>query len=88
MDLGVQCIRRETLASSVEVAEMVLRGLGLPPVQATRLVKTFRDHYDKRLLVCHANHTDEERLRYLAMEQARELEEIFAQDLEDAALND
>jgi glutathione-regulated potassium-efflux system ancillary protein KefC/glutathione-regulated potassium-efflux system protein KefB len=80
MDLGVRIIRRETFASSLELAEQVLRGLGLPAGEAARLVRTFREHDVKRLHDSHASHDDEARMRYLAMESARELEALFAED--------
>jgi hypothetical protein len=87
MDLGVTIVRRETFASSLEIAEQVLRGLGLPATQAAHLVKTFREHDVKRLYESHASHGDEERMRYLAQEFARELEDIFAGDEADEELN-
>jgi glutathione-regulated potassium-efflux system ancillary protein KefC/glutathione-regulated potassium-efflux system protein KefB len=80
MDLGVKVIRRETFASSLEIAEQTLRALGLPAGQASRLVSTFRAHDVKQLHDNHTSHGDEERMRYLAMESARELESIFAED--------
>ena len=86
MDLGVKVIRRETFASSLEIAEQVLRALGLPAGQAARLVSTFRNHDVRRLHDSHASHGDEERMRYLAMESARELEAIFAEDEADQEL--
>ena len=86
MDLGVRVIRRETFASSLELAEQVLRGLGLPSSQAARLVRTFREHDVKRLHDSHRSHGDEERMRYLAMESARELESLFADDDADEEL--
>ena len=66
--------------------EQVLRALGLPASQASRLVHTFRDHDVKRLHDSHASHDDEERMRYLAMESARELETLFAEDEADEDL--
>ncbi len=87
MDLGVKIIRRETFASSLEIAEQVLRGLGMPGPQAAHLVQTFREHDIKRLNDAHASHGDEERMRYLALESARELESIFAEDEADQELS-
>ena len=61
--------------------------LGLPAGQASRLVRTFRDHDVRRLHDDHASHGDEERMRYLAMESARELEAIFVADEADEELS-
>ena len=65
----------------------MLRGLGLPASQAARLVRTFREHDVKRLHASHEAHDDEKRMRYLAMEYARELEELFAEDAADGELS-
>ncbi len=80
MDLGVSIFRRETFESSLELARLVLEGLGLPHAQANRLVETFKRHDIERLKIAHASHSDQERMIYLAKEAARELEEMFEQD--------
>ena len=80
MDLGVSIFRRETFESSLELARLVLEGLGLPHAQASRLVETFKRHDIERLKLAHASHSDEDRMIYLAKEAAKELEEIFEQD--------
>jgi glutathione-regulated potassium-efflux system ancillary protein KefC/glutathione-regulated potassium-efflux system protein KefB len=80
MDLGVSIFRRETFESSLELARLVLEGLGLPHAQASRLVETFKRHDIERLNLAHSSHTDQERMIYLAKEAAKELEEMFEQD--------
>ncbi len=80
MDLGVSIFRRETFESSLELARLVLEGLGLPHAQASRLVETFKRHDIERLKLAHASHSNEERMIYLAKEAAKELEDMFEQD--------
>jgi len=80
MDLGVKIIRRETLHASLDLSQAVLRGLGLSQREAERTVKTFQDHDERRLLMQHAEHNDEEKMIYLAKEAAEELEELFEED--------
>ncbi len=80
MDLGVKIFRRETFDSSLELARLVLEGLGLAHGQASRLVETFKRHDIERLNLAHASHSDQERMIYLAKEAAKELEEMFEQD--------
>ncbi|WP_299398432.1 monovalent cation:proton antiporter-2 (CPA2) family protein [Pelagibius sp.] len=80
MDLGVKIIRRETLHASLDLSQAVLRGLGLSQREAERTVTTFQDHDERRLLIQHAEHNDEEKMIYLAKEAAEELEELFEED--------
>ncbi|WP_420349007.1 monovalent cation:proton antiporter-2 (CPA2) family protein [Pelagibius sp.] len=80
MDLGVRIIRRETLHASLDLSQAVLRGLGLSQREAERTVKTFQEHDERRLLMQHAEHNDEEKMIYLAKEAAEELEELFEED--------
>lgn len=80
MDLGVTIFRRETFEASLELARLVLEGLGLAHSQASRLVETFRRHDIERLKKAHASHSDQDRMIYFAKEAAKELEEMFEQD--------
>ena len=80
MDLGVKIIRRETLHASLDLSQAVLRGLGLSQREAERTVTTFQEHDERRLLMQHAEHNDEEKMIYLAKEAAEELEELFEED--------
>ncbi len=88
MDLGVTIFRRETFESSVELARLVLEGLGLPHAQASRLVDTFKRHDIERLKLAHASHSDQDRMIYLAKEAAKELEEMFEQDASESKAAD
>jgi len=80
MDLGVKIIRRETLHASLDLSQAVLRGLGLSQREAERTVNTFHEHDERRLLMQHAEHNDEEKMIYLAKKAAEELEDLFEED--------
>ncbi len=80
MDLGVQVIRRETFLSAADMGRAVLEALGVDSRQARDLTARFVEHDERRLHEHHSVHNDEEKLRNLARESARELEEMFARD--------
>ncbi len=86
MDLGVTLLRRETFLSSLDVARQVLIGLGMRPKDAEHTVRTFQAHDEKRLFEHHNYYTDQEKMKSLAKDSAKELEEMFARDaIEQAA---
>jgi voltage-gated potassium channel Kch len=80
MDQGVQVIRRETFLSAVDMGREVLQGLGIDSRRARDVTARFVAHDERRLNEYHSVHNDEEKLRNLARESARELEEMFARD--------
>ncbi|MBL8471753.1 MAG: monovalent cation:proton antiporter-2 (CPA2) family protein [Rhodocyclaceae bacterium] len=80
MDLGIQHIRRETFVSSLELASMVLQGLGMQRADAQHSIELFRKHDETLLDTLHPHNDDDEKTRYLAQESARELEELMQQD--------
>lgn len=80
MDLGIRIIQRETLHSALELTGDILQGLGFDRKSARRAVDRFREHDEKRLLEHRSLHDDEQKMRDLAKEAARELEEMFARD--------
>jgi monovalent cation:proton antiporter-2 (CPA2) family protein len=80
MDVGVQTIRRETFLSAADMGRSVLESLGLEPAQARDAVSRFVEHDERHLNQYHSMHNDEEKMRELAKEGARELEEMFARD--------
>ncbi len=80
MDLGINIIRRETFASALEIAGLVLEGLGMPRKQVKHTVSTFRKHDLARLFEHQAMHTDEEKMIALSKSARKELEEMFEQD--------
>jgi len=83
MDHGVTRIYRETFYSALKVSGDLLEGLGLPPREANSLIETFRSHDEKHLFDDYKHFTDAEKMRARAKRRADELEELFAQDLED-----
>jgi glutathione-regulated potassium-efflux system protein KefB len=83
MDLGVTIIERETFLSALELTTQLLRGLGLKPDEAKRLVATFKRHDEGRLYEAYKYYTDTEKMRANALTAAVELEELFAKDAED-----
>ncbi|MEZ5573992.1 MAG: monovalent cation:proton antiporter-2 (CPA2) family protein [Halioglobus sp.] len=80
MDLGIEVIRRETFLSAADMGREVLQQLGVPSQQARDLTARFVAHDERRLHEHHSLHNDEQKMRSLAKEAARELEEMFARD--------
>jgi len=80
MDKGVQVIRRETFLSAADMGREVLEGLGVGSKRAREVTARFVAHDERRLNEYHSVHNDEQKLRELARESARELEEMFARD--------
>ena len=85
MDLGVQLIQRETLLSAADLGREVLIELGLGEDHARETATQFLEHDQRRLDEHHSMHNDEEKMRDLAKESARELEEMFARDAAELA---
>ncbi|MBX7197965.1 MAG: monovalent cation:proton antiporter-2 (CPA2) family protein [Rhodospirillaceae bacterium] len=85
MDLGVTLLRRETFLSSLDVARQVLIGLGMRPKDAERTVRSFQAHDEKRLFEHHNYYTDQDKMKSLAKDSAKELEEMFARDAAEQA---
>lgn len=83
MDLGIKAISRETFLSALELAELVLHGLGISEQAARSTVQTFRTHDEQTLLRQHAIHHDESMLVQTVKEAAAELEELFETDTDD-----
>jgi glutathione-regulated potassium-efflux system ancillary protein KefC/glutathione-regulated potassium-efflux system protein KefB len=80
MDIGVDYLMRETLLSSLDLAENVLRGLGMAGWQAHEAVATFRQHDARQLISQHAVYHDETQLIQTSKDAIRELENIFDSD--------
>jgi glutathione-regulated potassium-efflux system protein KefB len=83
MDLGVEIIERETFLAALELTKDLLRGLGLKEAEVRRLTETFKRLDEKRLYEDYQYYTDLEKVRANAQSQAKELEELFARDLEE-----
>jgi glutathione-regulated potassium-efflux system ancillary protein KefC len=89
LDLGITNVRRETLLSSIDMARVVLMGLGVSKLESEKVVRTFQEYDERQLIAHHAIHADEEKMVYLAQEAAKELEGLFEQDArEQAAMSD
>jgi glutathione-regulated potassium-efflux system protein KefB len=83
MDLGVGIIERETFLAALELTKDLLRGLGLKEAEVKRLTETFKRLDEKRLYEDYQYYTDLEKVRANAQSQAKELEELFARDMEE-----
>jgi len=83
MDAGVTIIERETFLSALELTKDLLRGLGLKEAEVRRLTETFKRLDEKRLYDDYQYYTDLEKVRANALSQAKELEELFAKDVEE-----
>jgi glutathione-regulated potassium-efflux system protein KefB len=83
MDLGVTIIERETFLSALELTRRLLRGLGLREAEVKRLTETFKRQDERRLYQDYQYYTDLEKVRANALSQAKELEGLFARDIEE-----
>jgi glutathione-regulated potassium-efflux system protein KefB len=88
MDLGVTTIERETFLAALELTKDLLRGLGLKEPEVRRLTETFKRLDEKRLYEDYQYYTDTEKVRANAQSQAKELEELFARDVEELSDED
>jgi voltage-gated potassium channel Kch len=80
MDAGVTEIWRETLASSLELAEATLVALGTGRETAATQVQRFRAHDEETLRQQATVGNDEEKLIATAQASARQLEKLFEAD--------
>jgi glutathione-regulated potassium-efflux system ancillary protein KefC/glutathione-regulated potassium-efflux system protein KefB len=80
MDLGVDLIERETLLSSLDLAEHVLKALGVAGWDAQETVAKFKVHDERTLSRQHAVYHDETQLIQTARQAAEELEGLLESD--------
>ena len=80
MAAGVKEIRRETLASSLEMAELTLVALGTARTTAAAQVRQFRSHDDETLRKQAVIKDDEDKLIATTQASARQLETLFESD--------
>jgi len=85
-DLGVRLIERETLDSALMSARSVLELLGLEPHAARKLAWRFRQHTLEQLDLLFPLYKDEAALTAATRRGRQQLEELFAQEREQAAL--
>ncbi len=84
-DLGVTMIERETLDSALMSARSVLEQLGWEPHQARTLALRFRRHNIDQLAKMAPHRKDEAKLIAAAKQGRQQLEELFAQERDEAA---
>ena len=80
MEAGVDEVWRETLASSLEVAESTLVALGTSAETAAAQVRRFREHDEATLRVQAAVKDDESKVIATAQASAQQLEGLFEAD--------
>lgn len=82
MDIGVTYIERETFLSSLNLAQTLLRGLGLASSDVEEAARRFRQHDEALLQRQHLVYRDEAQLIASARQGAEELERLFEEDTE------
>jgi glutathione-regulated potassium-efflux system ancillary protein KefC len=85
LELGVQLIERETLDSALMSARSVLETLGWQRHEARTLAMKFRRHNVAQLRAVAPHRQDEAKLIASAKQARAQLEELFAQEREEAA---
>lgn len=87
-DLGVECIVRETLHSSLQMARHLLADLGLSAEQAANRIARFRVHDENLLAQQHLIHRDEVQLVQTTVQAREELARLFEADRETQRVNE
>jgi monovalent cation:proton antiporter-2 (CPA2) family protein len=85
MDIGVDFLIRETFLSSLDLAERVLRDLGISSWEARDAVSAFRNFDEQSLERQHAVYHDETQLIQTGKQAAQELEALLQSDGEQAS---
>ncbi|HLF22715.1 MAG TPA: monovalent cation:proton antiporter-2 (CPA2) family protein [Burkholderiales bacterium] len=80
LDVGVERIVRETFYSGLELADSVLRALGVSKTEAVQTIERFKTYDEALILRQYPFHQDEERLIATSREAAEELERVLEQD--------
>ena len=83
-ELGVTLIERETLDSSLMSARSVLEQLGWERHQARTLAMRFRRHNVEQLVKLAPHRKDEAKLIAAAKQGRQQLEQLFAQERDEA----
>jgi monovalent cation:proton antiporter-2 (CPA2) family protein len=81
MDLGIKHVFRETFGSSLSLAEDCLLGLGVQQQNVRDTIAKFRRHDEELLRKQYMVHHDEEQLIATSKEAAKQLEELFEEDV-------
>lgn len=80
MDIGVKVINRETYLSSLDIAEKVLLGLGIPEEKAAQGIARFREYDEALIKRQYAIYQDEARYLETTRQAMEELETLFESD--------
>lgn len=80
MDIGVKVINRETYLSSLDIAEKVLLGLGIPEEKAAHGIARFREYDEALIKRQYAIYQDEARYLETTRQAMEELETLFESD--------
>jgi voltage-gated potassium channel Kch len=80
MDLGVHYLIRETLLSSLDMAQQTLETLGMSRTEALDSIHRFKAHDERTLEQQRAAHDDEQKLIQSVRQAAQELEQLFETD--------
>jgi monovalent cation:proton antiporter-2 (CPA2) family protein len=80
MDLGVHAVVRETLHSSLEMAQAVMESLGVPPELAAERRARFQAHDERMLREQYLIYDDEAALIANSEQARRDLEQLFEAD--------
>ncbi len=83
LDAGVTNIQRETFLSALETTREILVGLGHSERESDRVIETFREHDERRLMEDYAHYSDMEKLQAKARSDLATLEQLFAEDVEE-----
>lgn len=84
-ELGVEVVVRETLYSSLKLAEDLLQEFGLPQPEIARTVEMFQKYDEELLKRQYAVFRDEAKLVQTSKEAAEELEQLLQEDRRQAA---
>jgi glutathione-regulated potassium-efflux system protein KefB len=82
MDLGVHVVVRETLHSSLEMGQMLMEALGVPPDVAAERRRRFQAHDERVLKEQYLIYDDEAALIASADQNRRDLDKLFEADAE------
>lgn len=87
LDLGVEALQRETFAASLNLTRSLMLGLGYSERVASRIVRTFKEHDERRLNEDYKLSSDVEKLLERARTSQAMLDKLFREDeVEEAKL--
>ncbi len=85
LDLGISRVWRETYAASLEVADDLLKELGVPEARARKAIREFKIYDHELLLEQHKVYQDEMQLIDVSKRAQKQLEETLAADRDEGA---